>query len=261
MSLTGNELVAGIQQSLARCGVDYESIIAGFGQVRASEDRESGRAFTLQDHVRGLVFAQLSNQRPWKPIAENRDQISAVFLGFDPGKLSAADPTQLVSGLRALRCGNRSDSKQIAALAANIRTLRRMEAEFGSVDAFATSAEPERIAGLLSTTGPYKLLYVGPALALEYLKNVGIRASKPDVHVRRLLGKNRLGYSDTHPSEWEAYAIVERLALEAGRNATYLDNLLWLFCADGYGEICGNTPRCQQCSVAVSCRYPDRRSA
>src|SRR5512146_2274725 len=90
MTVSGSELVSGIERTLARLGIDYDGVIASFGQVRASEERESGRIFSLREHVRGLVFAQLSNQRSWKPIAENRDRITDLFFEFDPDKLAAA---------------------------------------------------------------------------------------------------------------------------------------------------------------------------
>ena len=55
-------------------------MIADFGQVEASEKRRRGQRFALRDHVRGLILAQLSNNRPWGPIARNRDKIDRIFL-------------------------------------------------------------------------------------------------------------------------------------------------------------------------------------
>jgi endonuclease III len=248
----------GLQRSLMMEGVDYEAVIRGFGQVRASEERAKGRTFTLREHVRGLILAQLSNQRPWKPIADKLDQIAAVFADYDPAKLADADPDDLTSGLRRLHCGNRADKHQMASLASNVATFKRIEAKCGSMDAFVSSDRPDRIARVLSEPGPYKLHYVGPALACEYLKNVGFRASKPDVHVRRILSRERLSYANGHPSEWEAYAIIETLANQAGRNPAYLDNLLWMFCATDYGAICAAAPQCRRCSLSEFCEFPHR---
>ena len=39
----------------------------------------------------------------------------------------------------------------------------------------------------------YKLHQVGEALAWEYIRNVGIDGAKPDTHIRRFLGSNRMG--------------------------------------------------------------------
>ena len=39
----------------------------------------------------------------------------------------------------------------------------------------------------------YKLHQVGEALAWEYIRNVGIDGAKPDTHIRRFLGSDRMG--------------------------------------------------------------------
>jgi hypothetical protein len=100
------------------------------------------------------------------------------------------------------------------------------------------------------------LKQLGFALAMEYLRNVGIRAAKPDRHIMRVLGPERLGYFTHSPSEKAAVQLVASLAASAGCNPTYLDNLLWLFCAKGYGQICGAVPRCEFCAFRQNCRYP-----
>lgn len=108
---------------------------------------------------------------------------------------------------------------------------------------------------ILANPGPYKLRLVGFTLAIEYLRNVGLRAGKPDVHIRRVLGGDRLGFSEGIPSESEAVRLIADLAEEAGCNPTYLDNLLWIFCAQDYGDVCGANPRCASCDLRPACRY------
>src|SRR5229473_6523811 len=105
--LDANEFTLRLQRTLTAQRVDYKRVIDEFGQVRASEERARGREFGLRDHIRGLVLSLLSNQRPWKPIADNLDRISSIFLDFDPAKIKDADPRQFTRQLRALRCGNR----------------------------------------------------------------------------------------------------------------------------------------------------------
>ena len=205
---SASDLLVGLRKTLTACGVDYEQTIRDFGQVAASEARVNGQAFGLRDHVRGLLLSQLSNQRPWKPIAQNLDQIRRIFFDYDPDRLQEADPRDLANAICAIRCGNRAILKQMNALGANIATLKRIERDFGSLDRFVTSSDPIEIANLMSGSGPYKLRYVGPALALEYLRNVGIRAAKPDVHVLRILGGERLAYFSGQPTEREAVQLV-----------------------------------------------------
>ena len=249
-------LLVGLKLSPQRRNIEYEQLILQFGQVAASEDRAIGRTFSLRDHVRGLLLSQLSSQRPWGPIAANEERIREIVLDYDPDALERAESMALVDALRRIRCGNRALRKQLIALRANIATLRRIEAAHGTLDAFVTSADPDASARSLSQPGEYKLRQIGYPLAMEYLRNVGICAGKPDTHVRRALGAERLGFIPGFPSEREAYEILARLADEADCNPTYLDNLLWLFCAQDDGDICGASPRCAVCALANTCNYP-----
>ncbi len=255
-SISACDLLLALQKTLATCGIDYEQEIKDFGQVAASEDRERGHVFDLREHVWALLASQLSNQRPWKPIAQKEEQIRKVFFDYDPGALQRADPESLEAEICSISCGNRRIRKQMRALRENIATLRRIEKDFGGLDNFVTSDDPHQIALQLSEPGPYKLKEVGYPLALEYLKNVGLRAGKPDVHVLRILGPGRLAYFNHAPSEREASELLARLAAVAGVNTIYLDNLLWLLCAKDYGEVCGATPRCPVCALRASCQYP-----
>jgi hypothetical protein len=251
-----SQLVYLLQLSLAAQQVDYERVIERFGQVRASEDRAGGRTFDLRDHVRGLVLSLLSNQRPWRRIEEKLEQIEGIFFGYDPGKIKKADPNQIEQGLRAIKCGNRSIHKQITNLRKNIEILEKIAEDYGSLDTFVTSACADQIARQLSA-GQYKLKQVGFTLALEYLRNVGIRAPKSDLHVIRVIGGARLGFVNGDPDAYEAYNVMARLADEAAVNRTYFDNLIWLFCAKDYGNICGAAPRCSVCRLRDCCTYPE----
>jgi hypothetical protein len=198
----------------------------------------------------------LSNQRPWEPIARNRQQIEIIFFGYDLDRVRTTDPQLFVSSLREIRCGNRVMVKQMSSLSENIRTMGRIASEYGSLDKFVESSDPNSIASKLSRPGAYKLRQVGFTLALEYLRNVGIRASKPDLHVRRALSGARLGYFSGYPSEIDASVLMENIARASGKSPTYVDNLLWMFCAKNYGDICGAKPRCSLCGFASACNFP-----
>jgi hypothetical protein len=47
----------------------------------------------------------------------------------------------------------------------------------------------------------------------------------------------------------------------SGRTAARLDNLLWLFRGDGYGEVCSRILRCDRCEFRTTCRYPKEQAA
>ena len=253
------DLLMTLETTLREAGVDVTDVIAQLGQVQASKDRAQGKFFGLRDHLRGLVLSLLSNQRPWAPIARNLDQIGAIFFNYDPARVQTTDPLYFVRSLREIRCGNRAMVKQMNGLSDNIHTMKRIASERGSLDEFVESGDPDSIAKMLSDPGPYKLKQVGFALALEYLRNVGIRAGKPDSHIQRVLSGQRLGYFSGRPDPIEASVLVAKLANASGSNPTYLDNLLWMLCAKNYGEICGEKPRCHDCGFASTCNFPHSR--
>jgi hypothetical protein len=252
--MNGAALVRSVEETLSRCNFDFRREIADLGQVVLYEQRESGYTFTIKEHIRALILAQLSNQRPWGPIAANNAKIDAIFGQYDPNFLTDADPAKLSNQICAIKCGNRQIAKQMALLRQNIHTLQRIEHEFGSLDSFVSGRDPLIIAREISIGKKYKLQQVGFALAMEYLKNVGIRATKPDVHILRLLGPRRLGYL-VDADEEKASVLVTKLAVEAKVSSVYMDNLLWLFCAKNYADICGAYPRCHLCLMKSNCRY------
>jgi hypothetical protein len=250
-------LIAALRQTLWTLNKPYELWVREFGQVLASEQRVAGHVFGMNEHLRGLLLAQLSNQRPWHPIARNLHVIEQIFLGYDAARLQLAEPEELRDKVCGIQCGNRAIAKQLKALRTNIETLKRVAQQFGSVDAFVTSDDPFVIARCLSTPkSPFKVRQLGFTLALEYLRNVGIRAGKPDLHIRRILSGERLGYFAGVPKETEAALKISTLAAESGINPTYLDNLLWIYCAQSYGEVCTAKPSCGVCALASTCNYP-----
>jgi len=246
-----------IKQTLTDHNVDYETIIDEFGQVASNQSRLAGQSFTLPDHIRGLIYAQLSNQRAWGPIAENLPRIDVIFSHYDPEILKAADPKILATQLMAISCGNRAIGAQMRDLRSNIELFEAIAVEYGSMDGFVTSEDPMQIATELGSGKRFKVKQIAFTLAMEYLRNVGISAIKPDLHICRIIGPERLGLVDKEPSPEEAYTALMAAAEKATDSAVYMDNLLWLFAAKDYGNICSATPRCGECGVTLCGRHPD----
>jgi hypothetical protein len=234
-----------IQATLDQQGFDYQKWIEDFGQVTALEQRLAGKKFTLREHVRGLLLAQLSSNRPWGPIAQNLDRIGRIFLNYDPESLKEADPSQLAHQIKGIRCGNRGIAKQMQGLQQNIETLERI----GDIDRYVASSTPDDVARDFAS-GKHKLIQIGFPLAMEYLRNVGINTIKPDIHICRMIGPERLGLCDTVPTPEEAHAALMAWSDNSDHSAVYIDNLLWLFAAKDYAAICGAKPRCQICLVS-----------
>ena len=234
-----------IKATLDRQGLDYQRWINEFGQVAALEARLHGKTFGLNDHVRGLLLAQLSSNRPWGPIASNLHRIDEVFLHYDPQSLKEADAGDLANQIMSINCGNRGIHKQMQGLRQNIETFE----EIGTIDRFVTSQRPEVIAQQFAS-GRHKLIQIGFPLAMEYLRNVGINTVKPDVHICRMIGPERLALTDEIPSPEQAHAVLMAWAENSDHSAMYIDNLLWLFAAKDYGRICTAKPRCEICFVS-----------
>ena len=103
----------------------------------------------------------------------------------------------------------------------------------------------KKLREMLTESGSkYKLEQLGPAIFEEFLKNIGLRSFKIDVHMIRLF--KRLGLAK-HPSEIRS--VAEEWAKAVKIDLIKLDYRLWLFCADGYGEVC--TERKPNCGICL----------
>lgn len=143
----------------------------------------------------------LTNQTKWYRIEPHLSEVDALFFNYEPEAIIWADPDYFCEGLFSIKCGNMSTKAQMEALADNVRTFQHIEKEFGSIDAFITSESTDRIVEKLSSrTAPYKLKMMGEALVWEYLRNVGIDGAKPDTHLRRFLGADRMGTGEHSPA-------------------------------------------------------------
>lgn len=219
-------------------------------------ERKSGKVFSLEEHIAALIYAQLTNQTKWSRIVPHLAEIDELFFYFNPQEIKKHPGSYFAEGIFALKCGNISTKAQMNNLHRNIETMESIAAEFGSMDAFVTSASAQRIVELLSTgKSKYKMAMLGEALAWEYIRNVGIDGCKPDTHLRRFLGSDRMGV-DAGPtaSVEETIQQVELLSAETDLPLSSIDNIIWSYCADGYGEVCTATPHCERCVVRFDCK-------
>lgn len=249
------KIVEGVKSTLNKNEIDFESIINNLGQVEASKKRSEGVQFTINGHLRALILAMLSVQRPWKPIMENMDKIDEIFYFYDPNRLEKADPELLVNQIRSIKCGNKNIKKQMECLSHNISQLRKIERDFGDLDTLVISNPPETVAKMLSnSSSDYKIQMLGPVLAMEYIKSVGIASVKPDLHIIRICGPERLDIIPSKNAEKQLIAFRE-FAMQANISSTYLDNLIWIFGAKDFGEICSKKPKCDICELKEYCNF------
>ena len=232
-------------------GYDYKKEILEIEKRRTALSVTNGTtgSLGLQDHVKTMVYAQLSNNRPWEPIAKNASAIDKIFLDFHIDKLKKADPADLVNDLLTIHCGNRQITRQMECLKSDIETLEKIQQENGSIDHYYQTAPlADVVKNLSQDTGRYKLKTMGIPLVCEYLKGVGVDVIKPDTLLCRLVG--RLGYSKKTPATaWEAIEICREIGKEHHLSQPMVDTVLWQYCAKGKFEVCTATPKCSKCNV------------
>ena len=231
---------------LTERGVLYDSTLAE--EIR---NRSAGKKYTINDHVHAMIYALLTNQTKWIRIEPHLEEIRELFFDYDPEKILQTEPSLFSNGLFRLKCGNMSTEAQMLVLADNIRTFYRIEDDYGSVDDFITSEPADVIAEKLSkNSSPYKIKRFGTALAWEYLRTMGIDGAKPDTHLRRFLGSGRMGTGLNDPATInDVREQIEVLSQQTGMLKAEIDNIIWSFCADGYG------PHCDICPIKEFCKY------
>lgn len=223
--------------------------------LQAVEARKNGKTFSFSEHVKGLVFSLLSSQRDWSEIHANRSYIEKLFFNFDKGKIKECDYMYFVQELKSRKLANRAINQQMKTLKQNIEVLELIEKEYSSLDNFITKLRPNATATLFACKeSPYALKQIGFALALEYMRNVGIDTTKPDVHIVRIL--QRLGLlAECENPEKQAIEVIESLSEQTGYSNVYIDFLLWHFCSEGFGNICSANPKCNECVIKDFCEY------
>ncbi len=239
---------------------------------RQIDRRSRGEAFSLEDHIRAMVYAMVSSCFSWNRIAEDTDpgtgrlvSVDRIFFGYDTGQLLNSTPEQLRDALKEAGCATQSTLKQMnALLSVDIPKLLDFEKEYGSIDAYYQSvAEGDAtlktlITALSDADSKDKLAQMEVALVCEYLRNIGYNIPKPDRHIRRILGCDYLALSEQREVPvFEAFDLVVKLAELAGKPAAEADYILWAYCASGYGVCTLKSPKCDACAVKSYCGKGD----
>ena len=100
----------------------------------------------------------------------------------------------------------------------------------------------------------HKLRGVGLAICCEFFNNIGLDEFKPDVHTISLLNRINLDRSPSigkvdvsrKPASVRSIGITIAQTLDKAR--AYVDSLMWVFCAEGEGDVCTeDDPKCESC--------------
>ena len=220
------------------------------------EQRKRGKQYDFIDHLKAMIYAMLTNQNVWKRVVPKLTEIDKLFSYYDPDAILAHPGEYYSRGIMRLSCGSRATKAQMDVLHDNIITLKRIERDYGSLDKYVLSSPAHKLVEELSSSrSEYKIKQLGPALAWEYLRNVGIDGAKPDVHMKRFMGAERMSISSrSEATDTEVLTEVDKLSEETGYSKFVIDYLIWQYCAEGYAEICTSSPRCDKCVVRKHCK-------
>lgn len=231
--------------------------------------RKQGGTFSIEDHIRAMVYSMLSSGISWQRVEGGIDNdtgkiipIDEIFHQYSVEKHMQFSPEELRDKIKELHCASLQTLAQMKALLEdNIPKLLAIVEQHGSIDNFYQhfiNADPSLktlVLVLSEKNSKYNLSQMGEALTAEYLRNVGYDISKPDRHIRRILGSKYLGCSEFEIVPiYEAFDIVAEIAAELGKPVAKVDYILWSYCANGYGEICTlNKPKCENCVAKEYC--------
>lgn len=235
--------------------------------------RTAGGKFTVQDHIRAMVYSMLSSGNQWANVSENVDSatgcipaVDKIFYGYDVEKLKQSSAEQLRDNVKKIHCGTQSTFNQMnALLSKNIDLLCSLEEKYGAIDTYyqkfiEIDNSLKTLVVVLSTDGSIsKPEQMNVALVCEYLRNVGYDIPKPDRHIRRILGSEYLALSDKPiVPEFEAFDLVVELAKIMKKPVAEVDYILWAYCAKGYGGVCKKTDfpcQSENCVAKEHCKY------
>lgn len=233
------------------------------------DKRNNGGIFTINDHIRAMVYSMLSSGIVWERVEKGIDiktgrikPIDDIFHNYDVDYILQCNPDQLADEIKNLGCASQSTRKQMKAIVSkNTAKIKSFEKYYGSIDSYYKKfIEQDKtlktlVEQLADSKSENKFEEMAESLVAEYLKNVGYDIAKPDRHIRRILGSKILGCSEYEEvSVYEAFDIVAEIAQEINKPVAEVDYIIWSYCANGYGEICtSKNPKCDKCVANRIC--------
>lgn len=206
---------------------------------------------------KGLCRAIFSIQAVWKDYERSSDKISKLLFDYEINKVAALSDDQIFQifiGIKEMKIRDRFLKQKIDAFRKNARLFLKLQNNFGSVHNFIEQNLKDKeylIKKFIEIRSEYKLSKVGLAICSEFFKNIGIDDFKPDLHMNRFFSRlgliNNPDFKTSSKIDSEVRELGIVFANKIGKPASYTDSILWLFCAEGKGEICSANPKCLIC--------------
>ncbi len=246
-------------------GKSVDDYILELGQVEKIKARSAGAKFTNQECMRGFGLSLFSSQTDWGIIQKNLKLIDDSLFSVHFTEYAAYDDDAVDKLAQFFRENDFAKIKlrdDLVYLRLFCRYMKSHDFKiegcdlFNSYSAIWGNGDSRNVRRLISEIDEFKGM--GIALSCEFLKNIGFDVAKPDVHIMRLLSQDRFGFGNwnaqgqsTDYSLTEFYSAIDIIADASRSLGIYqakMDNVLWLYCARSYCNICGANPRCDMCA-------------
>lgn len=215
------------------------------------KDRINGKRFTYSEHLRALIISQLNNHRWDDSIEHKKIELNKIFNNFDKQYILSKDRNYFIKELKRINCTKTLIENIIDSFHYNIKVFNSIEREYGSLDNFVFSKEPNKIVYILRE-GKYKLKQVGTYVAIDYLLNVGVNVSNISRKSLKLFEKDKLNLKNKITRK-EGLDIIKKLSIITKKSEIKIECILDSFTKEKNSNICTNNPKCSKCYLNKIC--------
>lgn len=229
------------------------------------EKRKGGSVFDIQEHIKAMVYSMFSSNRCWNGLEKEIDEetgaietLDKIFRHYDVEFIKEYKNDEIRNAICGKHFGNRRIDEQLEALKSNVMQLELFDNDIG-IDKYYNeliASENNYIDGIIALIDYLvpKFKEMGVALTAEYLRNAGYDIAKPDIHLKRIMGSERLGWSlRKEAQDYEVIYIVNDISVNMNCSNAWIDYVLWSYCAKGHLNICKKNPNCGKCVIKAEC--------
>ena len=204
-------------------------------------------------HVSGYKVSILRNR--WNDIKQ-------AFSNYDINKVSrytSKDLEKMLDNPRLIR-----NRRKLNACIENAKIMREISEQYDSFGKYLN--ENKNNLKELKEKLIKRFYFLGNVLVLNYLKEIGIDAIKPDVHVIRVMYRLGLLNSETMSPENidKVVEVAKKMSELTAEKLNIIDAIYWMYGGSGDNHvekaICSkNKPLCKECPLTKYCVFLNRR--